>query len=285
MYARRFNTLVRVTVALLAFCGSTLAHGFGDKELPAGLPDRAPNFRLADLEGNVHELYSLGDAKSIVLFVQIIGCPIVRQSYPYFEELRAKYEPFGVRFLYVNSNPYDTVEGIRAECKEYSATAPVLRDPHRALAHALGFRRSAETMVIEPRTWRIMYRGMADDRFDYGLQRMTPGNFWLRDVLDAMTHDKVPTIAPTIAKGCLIDLDFTVKPDFAKDVAPVLVAKFGTQFGLNPDEMTARMNSRLVVDALLTGRTSGHEVKITDAEAEALVAWLFTPSEAETPSR
>lgn len=242
---------------------------------------RAPNFRLLDTTGRSHELYAHADAKAVVLFVQMNGCPIVRQSYPYFEGLRAKYGPQGVVFLYINSNPWDTDESIAAECKEFAATAPVLRDAHRALAYALEFKRSAESFVLDPKTWNVVYRGMADDRFDYGLQRMSPSKFWLRDALEAMVKGEAVQFAPTVAKGCVLDLEFNSKPDFGKVIAPILTKALPTKFGTAPSEKSAMLQGQAILGVLLTGRSAGRDIALTGDEAEALSAWLFSPFEAE----
>lgn len=255
----------------------------GEKmESTAGLPMHAPNFRLLDTQGESHELAAHKDAKVVVLFVQMNGCPIVRQSYPYLEEISAEYGPKGVVFLYVNSNPWDTNESIIEECKEYSATPPVLRDNTRALAHALGFTRSAEVFVIDPRSNDILYRGMADDRFDYGLQRMSPSKFWLRDTLEAVVTKEESVPEPTIVKGCVIDMEYYERPDFSKEVAPVLAAKLPTQYGAEPSEAAVRTNPQPLLAALLTGRVFGRDVALSPEEGEALAAWYFSPSSAQS---
>lgn len=251
----------------------------------AGLPMHVPNFRLHDGNGQAHELAAHHDAKAVVLFLQMNGCPIVRQSYPYMEELRTKYEPKAVVFLYVNANPWDTNESILEECKEYGATVPVLRDTFRALAHALGFTRSAEVFVIAPKTGDVIYRGMADDRFDYGLQRMSPSKFWLRDTLEAIVTNARPSAEPTIVKGCVLDMEYYTKPEFTKDVAPVIAATLPTQYGAAPSELAVRANPQPLLAALLTGRVSGRDIAFTDEEGEALAAWFFTPSSAQSPGR
>ncbi len=271
LYTTFYAGLVAVTAALATFAS-------------ADEPMHAPNFRLPDAAGQAHELYAHSNAKAVVLFVQMNGCPIVRQSYPYMEEIRAKYEPQGVVFLYINSNPWDTDESIVTECTEYAATVPVLRDRHRALAHALGFKRSAETFVLDPKSWRVLYRGMADDRFDYGLQRMSPSKFWLKDTLEAVVTGASPSAAPTVAKGCLLDLDFYSKLDFTKDIAPILTKAFPARFGSTPKEESARIESPLILGALLTGRSAGREIVFGKEEGDALAAWLFTSSATGNPA-
>jgi len=237
-----------------------------------------PNFRFTDVDGVQHELYEYGDAEAVVLFFQINGCPIVRQSYPYFEEIKQQYADQGVQFLYINSNKWDTPESVIAERNDYLFTPPVLIDPFRALAHYLRIERSADTFVIKPGDgWRVVYHGMADDRFDYGLQRMSPKKFWLKDALDAILAGGEPAHAETIAKGCLIDMDTYEGVQFDKHVKPILEEKFGFLFpGGAPDEASARAADDRVLDALLTLQApSGADIALSEDEGETLVAWLF----------
>lgn len=186
------------------------------------LPMQAPDFRFVDTNGDVRALSDYRDAKGLVLFMQMNGCPIVRQSYPYLEELRAEYEPKGIAFLYIAANRWDDPETIAEEAAEYSATPPIAIDTHRALAMSLKVNRSAESFLIDPQTGEIIYRGMADDRFDYGLQRSSPEHFWLRDAIEAVLDGEIPERRKTTAKGCIYDMDVYENVDFIADVKPYL---------------------------------------------------------------
>ncbi len=253
------------------------AFASGDAK-PQAAPDRVPNFRFMDVDGVEHELFQYRDAKAIVLFFQMNGCPIVRQSYPYFEEIKQQYAGRGVVFLYINSNKWDSAETVLAERADFKFTPPVLIDAHRALAHYLQIERSADTFVIDPaQDWSIVYHGMADDRFDYGLQRMSPSQFWLRDALDAILSAREPAHTETVAKGCLIDMDTYEGVLFDRHVRPILETELRAEFlGPVEDEDGARANSDRILAALLTGRDSGgNPVTLTDIQAESLVAWLF----------
>jgi peroxiredoxin len=236
-----------------------------------------PNFRFTGVDGEVRELHDYDDAKVLVLFFHMNGCPIVRQSYPYFEQIKLEYSGRGVEFLYINSNKWDTPEAVITERADYKFSPPVLVDSHRVLAHVLGVERSADTFVVDPaRDWRVVYRGMADDRFDYGLQRMSPKKFWLRDAIDATLAGRDPARAETVAKGCLLDMDTYQGVTFEEHVRPILYGKLASLFQGTPSEPAAREASDDVLAALLTGQDgSGHEISLTDDQAEILVAWLF----------
>ncbi len=257
---------------------SIVAHADADGSEAAPTPDTIPNFRFTDVDGAGHELYGLADAEAVVLFFQMNGCPIVRQSYPYFEEIKSQYADRGVKFLYINTNKWDTPEAVVAERADYKFTPPVLIDQQQALAHVLGVERSADTFVIDPdQNWRIVYHGMADDRFDYGLQRMSPEKFWLRDALDAILAGKEPAHTETIAKGCLLDMDTVRGVQFAKHVQPILENEFDSLFDGAPTEAAARGASDAILAALLTRQDpAGKPITLTGDQAEILVAWLFS---------
>lgn len=274
MNARLFR-IQSVLVAAFALCAS-IAHADADGAPPT--PETVPNFRFTDVDGVEHELYDHAAAEAVVLFFQMNGCPIVRQSYPYFEQTKSQYVDHGVRFLYINANKWDTPDAVIAERADYEFTPPVLIDRQQALAHYLGVERSADTFVIDPdQGWRIVYHGMADDRFDYGLQRMSPEKFWLRDALDAILAGNEPAHTETVAKGCLLDLDTLQGVRFDKHVEPILANELAALFDAAPTESAAKDASEAILSTLLTRRVpSGKPVSLTDDQAEILAAWLFS---------
>jgi peroxiredoxin len=270
---RRFLSGAAVILVTLIVNASP-AHADADG---SSAPQSVPNFRFTDVDGVEHELYDLASAKAVVLFFQMNGCPIVRQSYPYFEEINAQFANRGVKFLYINTNKWDTPEAVIAERKDYQFTPPVLIDRQQALARYLGVERSADTFVIDPdQNWRVVYHGMADDRFDYGLQRMSPEKFWLRDALDAIVAGKEPEHTETVAKGCLLDMDTVHGVEFDKHVQPILANELSSLLDGAPTEPAAKAASDEILSTLLTRRDpSGNPVTLTDGQAEILIAWLF----------
>ena len=268
----------RAAVSVLATFFISVSTAFADADgSAAASPDTIPNFRFTDVDGVEHELHELAGASAIVLFFQMNGCPIVRQSYPYFEEIKSQYAERGVKFLYINTNKWDTPDAVIAERADYKFTPPVLIDRQQALAQYLGVERSADTFVIEPdQNWRIVYHGMADDRFDYGLQRMSPSKFWLRDALDAILAGKEPAHTETVAKGCLLDIDTVHGVQFDKHVQPILANELAALFDVAPNELAAKAASDDILAVLLTRRDpKGDPITLTHGQAEVLVAWLF----------
>jgi peroxiredoxin len=130
-------------------------------ESPA-MPLPAENFALLDQDGNFQELYYYSDKKGIVIISQGNGCPIVRKNVPYLRDLKEKYGSQGVEFLMINANPQDDRASLKKEMSDYNFNVPVLKDESQIVARSLGIERTAEALVIDPKTGPlfIMVRSM-----------------------------------------------------------------------------------------------------------------------------
>ncbi|MBI4558821.1 MAG: redoxin domain-containing protein [Candidatus Hydrogenedentes bacterium] len=190
------------------------------------LPTVAEGFRLTDHLGRSHELSRYQDAKAVVLFFAGNGCPIVRQSVPLLKELRDRYSPKGVVFLMIDSVLQDTLDDVVKESEEFKIDLPVLLDTTQLVARTLGVQRTAETLIILPNAWRIVYRGPLDDRFDYGATKPIASKRWLEAALTAVLEGKPVSESSGPVKGCLID--FKKLPEhvsYARQVAPIIAQK------------------------------------------------------------
>ena len=162
------------------------------------------NFRLLDQRGEPHELHSLSDTKAVVLMVQGNGCPIVRQALPALAEVRARYSEQGVEFLLLNSNLQDTRERVAKEASEFKIDFPILLDESQLTGEALGVVRTSEVFVIDPKGWKLKYRGPMDDRLSYERQRPAK-NHYLTDALDAVLAGKPVQTPQADGVGCLVN--------------------------------------------------------------------------------
>lgn len=166
--------------------------------------EKVDNFKLLDHRGKSHELHSLSNAKAVVIMVQGNGCPIVRQALPALAEVRGKYRSEGVEFLLLNSNLQDTRELVAREADEFSIDFPVLLDRSQHIGEALGVVRTSEVFVIDPKDWRLKYRGPMDDRLSYERQRPARHHY-LTDALDALLAGKPVQTPYADGVGCLIN--------------------------------------------------------------------------------
>ena len=194
--------------------------------LACGASAAVDNFRLLDHRGESHELYYYSDASAVVLMIHGNGCPIVRNLLPDFESVRSDYEPRGVRFLMLNSNLQDTRDSISQEAEEWHVETPILVDDSQLIGESLGLTRTAEVLVLDPKSWELVYRGPLNDRVDFERQLDAPRNTYLRDSLDAMLGGEEVNNASITTKGCLINFPAAHENhqeiSYSQTIAPLL---------------------------------------------------------------
>lgn len=191
--------------------------------------DRVDNFKLLDHTGKMHELHYLSDMKAVVLLVHGNGCPIARNALHTYKELQAKYQDQDVAFLMINSNLQDTRKRIAKEAEEFGNDFPILVDDTQLIGESLGIERTADTYVIDPKTWKIVYRGALDDRLGYETQKFSATKTYVDDALASMLNGTELAVTSVEAKGCLVNLpeadrrEAHKKISYADDIAPMLL--------------------------------------------------------------
>lgn len=180
---------------------------------------------MLDQEGISHWLHYYADARAIVLVWQGNGCPIVRHLLPKLRQLETEYAGQGVRFFMVNANPQDDLDSIRQEASEFGIDFPILKDETQAVTALLGVERTADTLLIDPKTWTVAYHGPLDDSLGYEVQKPV-SKAYLEEAIGSLLAGRQVRPAPVPAKGCLIDLSgVSRKVSYSADVAPVLEQK------------------------------------------------------------
>jgi peroxiredoxin len=210
--------------------------------------DKVDNFKLLDHTGKSHELHYLSDKDALVLMIHGNGCPIARNAIHTFHDLQEKYGPENVAFLMLNANLQDTRETIAKEAKEFGIKVPILVDESQLVAESLGVERTADTFVIDPKTWTVAYRGALDDRLGYETQRQKASETYVADALDAMLAGEEVAVKAVETKGCLVALPGLEQRQahadisYADQVAPILKEKCVTchrEGGIGPFAMNS----------------------------------------------
>jgi len=165
---------------------------------------KVDNFRLIDHRGEAHVLHDLADKKAIVIMVQGNGCPIVRQALPALAQVRAGYRERDVEFLLLNSNLQDEPAQVAKEADQFKIDFPILLDEGQHVGTALGVVRTSEVFVIEPKSWKLVYRGPMDDRLSYERQRPAKHHY-LTDALDAVLAGRSVQAPRVDGVGCLVN--------------------------------------------------------------------------------
>ena len=143
--------------------------------------ERVGDFALLDHEGRFHQLSYYGDHQAVILYAHQLGAEVVEQDAAALAEASQLFADRGV-FLMLNA-----VDGRAKLAQAGTALAnwPVLVDEAQLVAESLGVTRVGETLVIDPRTWSVVYRGSAAGMVDF--MRGTPGS--------AETHAQGPQIS------------------------------------------------------------------------------------------
>lgn len=192
--------------------------------VPAFASLKVDNFVLIDQLGEAHELHYNHDAKAIVLITHGNGCQVVRSNLPDYKALRSDYADKGIQIMMLNANIQDTRERIAKESTEWGFDFPILKDETQLIARSLEINRTAEVLVIDPRSWEIVYRGPMNDRVDYERQKEKASTTYVRDVLDQLVAGERVAFSKVGSPGCLINIE---QPDeeqisYAETIVPIL---------------------------------------------------------------
>ena len=188
---------------------------------------RADNFVLLDQLGKAHELHYYHDAPAVVLMVHGNGCPVVRNALNDYKALRDRYHAQGVPFFMLNANLQDDRAAIRQEAEAWDIDMPILNDEAQLVGESLQLIRTAEVLVIDPKTWQVAYRGPLNDRIDgYERQRAEVRERYAADALDALLRGETAAVAQRDAIGCLINFPSRGEQhgqiSYSEQVAPIL---------------------------------------------------------------
>jgi redoxin len=221
--------LLASTAALCGFAGDTTASGPGHASGAAATASaKVDNFMLVDADMEAHELYRLADAKAVVIVTQSNGDAVIRSQAPALKALKAAYAAKGVEFVMLNSNLKDSREAIQAEAAKAGFDTPILMDSNQLVGESLGVTRSAEVLVVDPKTWTVAYRGAMSGA---------------GKALDALSAGQAVAMSGPASKGAAIAFPARAATNisYSKDVAPILEAKCVAcheEGGIGPFAMT-----------------------------------------------
>jgi peroxiredoxin len=293
---------------LAALGGAALVYGFTSDglagraahravaaESPSAQPTKVGNFMLVDENLGAHELYRMADKSAIVLITQMNGCPISRSQAPAYKELQQQFAGKGVEFMMLNSATQDNRETIAAEAKAAGFDMPILLDQNQLVGEQLGVQRTAEVIVINPKTWQVVYHGPVDDRSDYGGGQKKVEHRYAADALTALMAGQSVQQASVPSKGCLIDFPAKAKVaqiTYVHDVAPILeknCVACHEQGGIAPfalsNYQTAKGFSPMIREVVMTHRMPPYNAdphvgkfsdnkNLTPDEIKTLVHWV-----------
>jgi hypothetical protein len=144
---------------------------------PAAAKAPIGDFMLADQNLLAKQLYRMADAKAVVIVTYAPGDAAVHAEAAGYKALQTAYAPKGVEFMMLDSHLGDRREAVLADAKAAGIDMPILFDYEQLVGEELGVTRTAEVIVVDPRTWTVAYRGPATG---------AAGEPWARKALDGL---------------------------------------------------------------------------------------------------
>lgn len=274
---------------LAATLGALAIAAVGQADAPAARPAMVDDFVLPDQNLLARQLYRHGDAKAVVLITYASGDAAVRAEAPAWMALKAAYAPKGVEFVMLASKLGETRPKVDADAKAAGLDMPILFDYQQLIGEGLGVTRTAEVIVIDPRTWTVAYRGAAAG---------AGGETWAKDALDGLVSGSKVAMAPHAPRGAVIAFPERARAasfaqiSYAKTIAPIIEKKCATCHqpgGIGPMTLNnyeqIKGFSPMIREVLRTNRmppyladpTVGHfmdDDRLTAEQKKTLVHWI-----------
>ena len=140
-----------------------------------------------------------------MLIAQGNACPVFQQYGPTISAFASEYAERGVPTLLINASLQDDAASIQADLNQYGmGDLPVLVDEDQKMAQALSIVSTTETLVIDPTSWSIVFRGAIDDQISYDGRKDAATKTYLRDAVEDVLSGKPVRVPRTRAYGCAI---------------------------------------------------------------------------------
>jgi len=278
MTDKRLSGLLRLVAGALglSLTGSVMALAVGD---------RVENFRLMDHTGASHELHYFADAPAMVLMTHSTSCPTLSDSLQSLASIHQQFAPEGAEIMLINSDLRDNRSSVQAAADEAGIELPILLDTTQIIGENLLAATAGETLVINPSTWTLAYRGDAD-----GARQA---------VAQLVQGDTVTAVSSANAKsGCLVDFPELARRaehktiSYADTIAPMLndnCVSCHREGGIGPWAMTdynmVRGFSLMIREVVRTQRMPpwhadphvgefSNDRSLTDEQIRTLVHWI-----------
>lgn len=180
--------------------------------------ERADDFRLVDQNSKAHLLSYYKFAPAIVIISHQTGAKEFGEAASQIKQLKASFANTDAKLFLLNSSPSATREGVAADMAKLGLDVPVLLDDSQLVGESLGVSRVAQALVIDPKSWKVVYSGPISKAKDTVASLMagkpvvatsvamttSPIAFPLRDrkaEFSKISYEK--EISPILAKNCV----------------------------------------------------------------------------------
>lgn len=146
-------------------------------------------------------------AKVLVFFAYMGGCPILEKYVFDLKKIKAKY---GNQVIIINlDSSLHAEEDLQDSLKHLDKTKnslPLVIDKKSEIAKFLQLKTSSQVAVIDLQDYKMKYRGAIDDRITLSFEKKTAQAHYLMDTIDSLLAKKNIVFTETEAFGCEINL-------------------------------------------------------------------------------
>jgi len=154
-----------------------------------------------------------------------VGKRLTSLSHGFLLDARERASNRSVTFLMIDANPQDDRATLQKDAARYQIDMPILQDETQLVAESLGIDRTGEALLIDTRTWQVVYRGPVDDQLYFEVTKAGAQRHFLRDAIEAMLDGRAVAQAAPPSVGCRVSVDKRKEVSYAKQVAPILMEK------------------------------------------------------------
>lgn len=170
--------------------------------------DKANDFKLKNVDGNMVSLGDFKDAKGFIVVFTCNHCPFSIKYEDRLNALDKKYKALGYPVVAINPNDAsqhasDDFAGMKKRAKDKKFTFPYLHDESQAIATAYGASRTPHVYIVQKSAAGdvVKYIGAIDDNSDNAKEVKEK---YVENAVDALLAGKPANPDFTKAIGCTI---------------------------------------------------------------------------------
>lgn len=168
--------------------------------------DKAPDFKLKNVDGKYISLSDYSDAKGVIVVFTCNTCPYAKAYQDRINDLNKEYTEKGVPVIAINPNdpdvsPGDSFDKMVNRAKEKNYSYPYLLDEKQEVYPAYGATKTPHVYLLKKKgdDYIVTYIGAIDDNYKDASQ---VDKTYLADAVNNMLAGKNPDPANTKAIGC-----------------------------------------------------------------------------------
>lgn len=170
--------------------------------------DEASDFKLQNIDGKQVALADFKDAKGFVVIFTCNHCPYAIAYEDRIIALDKKYKSQGFPVVAINPNdpviaPEDSFENMKKRAADKGFTFPYLFDETQDVFKKYGATKTPHVFILSKKgeMLAVEYIGTIDNNYKDASQVSVR---YVEDAVDALLHNKKPTLTTTKAIGCSI---------------------------------------------------------------------------------